>query len=150
MVDISNYLDPALVCFLDVVNRDEALRTMVDRIDSTGRLDNKEAFFQAIISREEIVTTGIGMGVAIPHAKLPSYNQFFICISIVKKGVDWKALDSAPVRLIFMIGGPDDRQTEYLQILSSLTSVLRDEERRKKMLLAETPQAVLDLLIKRQ
>lgn len=89
------------------------------------------------------------MAVAIPHAKLSSYNQFFICIAVLKRGVDWKALDSAPVRLIFMIGGPDDRQTEYLQILSGLTSALRDEERRKKMLTADTPQAVLDLLIKR-
>ncbi|MDP1835136.1 MAG: PTS sugar transporter subunit IIA [Chlamydiales bacterium] len=149
MVDISKYLDTALVCFLDVATRDEALRAMVERVQATGRLEDPEAFYQAIISREEIVTTGIGMGVAIPHAKLSSYNQFFICIAVLKRGVDWKALDSAPVRLIFMIGGPDDRQTEYLQILSGLTSALRDEERRKKMLTADTPQAVLDLLIKR-
>ncbi len=148
MIDISKYLEPGLVCFLDVNSRDEALNAMVDLVQARGKIDNKEAFYKAIINREEIVTTGIGMGVAIPHAKMPSYDQFFIAVAILKKGVDWKALDSAPVRLIFMIGGPDDKQSEYLQILSSLTAALRDEERRKKILTVDSPQAVLDLLIK--
>ncbi len=149
MVKISDYLDANLVCFLDVTTRDDALNAMVDRVYLTGRLENRQTFYDAIISREEIVTTGIGMGVAIPHAKLPSYNQFFIAVAVLKKGVDWQALDGAPVRLIFMIGGPDNKQTEYLQILSGLTSVLRDEERRKKILVADNPQAILDLLTKR-
>jgi len=72
-----------------------------------------------MLEREKIVSTGIGMGVAIPHAKLTSVEDFFIAIGILSKGVQWNALDGGPVRLIFMIGGPDDKQTAYLQILSS-------------------------------
>jgi len=146
MVDISKYLDSQLVCFLDVETRDETLQQLVNISHQQGRLENKEAFFNAIINREEIVTTGIGMGVAIPHAKLPSYDDFFITTAILKRGVDWKALDSAPVRLIFMIGGPDDKQTEYLQILSSLTFALKDEERRRQMLTADSAEMVISLL----
>ena len=146
MVDIAEYLDPKLVNFTTATSRDEALKGLVDLAHNHGLLDDKEAFFNALISREEIVTTGIGMGVAIPHAKLPSYDRFFIAICVLEKGVDWKALDQAPVRLIFMIGGPDDRQTEYLQILSGLTSALKDEERRINLLTAKGPEALIGLL----
>lgn len=146
MVDITHYLDEELVCFLQATTRDETLRSMVKRIHSKGYLQDSEEFYQAIINREEIVTTGIGMGVAIPHAKLASYEQFFICLGVLKNGVDWKALDNKPVRLIFMIGGPDNRQTEYLQILSSLTFALRNEEKRKKMLIADSPKNILSIL----
>jgi PTS system nitrogen regulatory IIA component len=86
------------------------------------------------------------MGVAIPHAKLTELNDFFIVIGIQsKKGLDWNALDKAPVRLIFMIGGPEDRQTEYLQILSLLTSAIRDVELRKKLLNARSSKEALEL-----
>jgi len=114
-VDIARYLDPQLVCFLDVETRDQALEQLVNLAHKYGKLESKEAFFNAIISREEIVTTGIGMGVAIPHAKLPSYDDFFITIAVLRHGVDWKALDSAPVRLIFMIGGPDGVPTNSIK-----------------------------------
>lgn len=138
-------MDANLVTFLNVATRDAALLAMVDTIEASGKLRNKETFYQAISEREKIVSTGIGMGVAIPHAKLSDYDDFFIAIGILQKGVDWNALDHTPVRLIFMIGGPDDKQTEYLQILSSLTLAIKDEERRKKMLTLNSPHAIIDL-----
>jgi len=142
---ISFYMDPKLVKFLKVETRDEALQQLVDLIFEQGKLTNKEIFYRAIIEREKVVSTGIGMGVAIPHAKLPSYDQFFIAIGVLQKPVSWHALDGAPVRLIFMIGGPDDKQTEYLQILSSLTQTIKDEERRKRLLTLQDPQAMIEL-----
>lgn len=145
MVKIARYLDPKRILFLDVHTRDEALHAMIDKLDSTGKLKDKNSFYEGIMDREKIVSTGIGMGVAIPHAKLPDYDDFFIAIGILHRGVDWHALDGVPVRLIFMIGGPDDKQTEYLQILSSLTAALKDEERRKKLLTLNSPDAIIDL-----
>jgi nitrogen PTS system EIIA component len=142
---IFRYLDAQLVLFLDVKTRDEALHAMIDKLHAVGKLKNKDAFFDAIMDREKIVSTGIGMGVAIPHAKLPDYDDFFIAVAILQKGVDWQALDGAAVRLVFMIGGPDDKQTEYLQILSGLTVALKDEERRKKMLTLNSPDAIIEL-----
>lgn len=144
-VTIAQYLDPSLVLFLDVDQRDEALRALVERLDQQGKLKNKEEFYNAILDRERIISTGIGMGVAVPHAKLPVYTTFFIAIGIHHKGIPWFSLDGIPVRLVFMIGGPDDKQTEYLQLLSRLTLALKDEERRKKMLQVKTPEAVIQL-----
>jgi PTS system nitrogen regulatory IIA component len=143
---ISDYLDSRLISFLDVETRDEAIDALIDLLEDAGELPDKSAFQKAIIQREKIVSTGIGMGVAVPHAKLKEYPDFFIAVGIQqKKGLDWNALDKAPVRLIFMIGGPDDKQTEYLQILSLLTSAIRDVELRKTLLNAQTPEEVAEL-----
>lgn len=144
-MQIYRYMDPNLVIFDNAGTRDEVLRNLVHQAFIAGKLNDEEAFFRAIIDREKIVSTGIGMGVAIPHAKLSSYDQFFIIIGVLQKAVDWDALDGAPVRLVFMIGGPDDKQTEYLQILSTLTQVIKDEERRKKLLTLHQPIAMIEL-----
>jgi len=143
---ISDYLDSRLIAFLDVETRDDAIDTLVDLLESEEYLPNKKAFAKAIFDREDLVSTGIGMGVAIPHAKLKEIDDFFIAIGIQKKkGLDWNALDKAPVRLIFMIGGPEDKQTEYLQILSLLTSAIRDMDLRKQLLHADEPEQVFAL-----
>lgn len=142
---ISKYLNPKLVLPLKVDDRDAALHALVDLLDSEGKLINKDSFYQAIVERERIVSTGIGMGVAVPHAKLSGYSTFFIAIGIHHKGIPWDALDGVPVRLVFMIGGPDDKQTEYLQLLSRLTLAIKDEERRKKMLQLSRPEDIIAL-----
>lgn len=147
MLDVSKYMSPQTIAFLDVSSRDEVLTAMVDMLDVAGQLKDRDHFLAAITEREKIVSTGIGMGVAIPHAKLSSYDDFFIAIAILQKGVEWQALDKAPVRLIFMIGGPDDKQTEYLQILSSLTYAIKDEERRKKILTLNSKEAIIRLFL---
>jgi nitrogen PTS system EIIA component len=145
MVKISKYIDRRNIVFLDVETREEAIKKLVDVFEANHRLKDKEAFYEAVCEREKIVSTGIGMGVAIPHAKLSSYNDFFIGIGILKKGVNWDAIDDAPVRLVFLIGGPDDKQTEYLQILSGLTLAVKDEERRKKIISLEYVDEILRL-----
>lgn len=143
---ISNYLDERLVLFLRVDSRDEALAQLVQALERAGKLKNARVFHEAILEREKIVSTGIGLGVAIPHAKLEGYDDFFIAIGIQeKKGIEWNALDGAPVRLIFMIGGPDNRQTGYLKILSDLTMAIKNEERRKKLLKTYDAKDVISL-----
>lgn len=144
-MQIAEYMSPELVVFLNTQTRDETLNQMVEVIDQAGKIPDRTSFFNAIIEREKIVSTGIGMGIALPHAKLPFYDHFFIAIGILQKPVDWDALDGAPVRLVFMIGGPDDKQTEYLQILSHLTRAIKDEDRRKKLLNLQNTDAIVEL-----
>ena len=143
---ILKYLDPQLVLFLQEDTRDAVLERLVDLLDKAGKLRDKTLFHQAILEREKIVSTGIGIGVAVPHAKQEGYEDFFIAIGIHKRqGIEWNAIDGAPVHLVFMIGGPDNRQTEYLKILSRLTVAIKDEDRRKKLLAATTPAQVIAL-----
>jgi PTS system nitrogen regulatory IIA component len=98
------------------------------------------------MDREKIVSTGIGLGVAIPHAKMAGYDDFFIAIGIQEgRGIEWYSLDGSHVHLIFMIGGPASRQTEYLNILSKLTLAIKDSERRQSLLKATSARQVIDL-----
>ncbi len=143
---ISDYLDSRLITFLTEETRDASIDTLIDRLDERGKLADKQAFRDAIFYREGLVSTGIGMGIAIPHAKMRNIKQFFIAVGIQQsKGIEWNALDKAPVRIIFMIGGPDDKQAEYLQILSMLTSAIKDVDLRKKLLKASSSQEVFEL-----
>jgi len=145
MLKIFNYLNKDLILFFNADSRDDALKIMIEKIAFAGKLKDEDTFFEALIERERIISTGIGMGVAIPHAKLDGYDDFFVAIGVLQRGVEWNSLDNAPVKLIFMVGGPDDKQTEYLQILSSLTMAIKDEERRKKMLTRNSPEAIIEI-----
>lgn len=145
LIKISNFFSPDLVIFLSTEQREETLELMVDLLDAKGKIENKKVFLNAIMEREKIVSTAIGMGVALPHAKISECKDFFIVIGIHPKGIAWDALDQVPVRIVCMIGGPDDEQTHYLQILSQLTMALKDEERRKKMLQLREPKDIITL-----
>jgi nitrogen PTS system EIIA component len=143
---IRNYLDASLIEFLDVSTRNEAIDALIDRLDHSGKLLNAQQFRKAIFDREELVSTGIGLGVAVPHAKLTGFPDFFIAVGIQqKKGIEWNSIDHAPVRLIFLIGGPDNRQIDYLKILSQLTVAIKDQSLRKELMIAKTPEDVLKL-----
>lgn len=141
---MTNYLDASLIKFLALQSKNEAIDSLIDLLDRSGKLFDKDFFRKAIYERENLVSTGIGMGVAIPHAKLKGFKDFFIAIGIQEnKGIEWDAIDKAPVRLIFMIGGPANRQSEYLKILSQLTVALRDQNLRKELMMATSPQEVI-------
>lgn len=145
-MSLIEYLDDRLVVFLDVQAQAEAIEALIEALDGAHKLKDKSAFHKAILDREKIVSTGIGLGVAIPHAKLGGYEEFFIAIGIQGgRGIEWNSLDGSQVHLIFMIGGPDNRQTEYLKILSRLTMAIKDPERRKALLKATSAKQVIDL-----
>jgi len=143
MIRISDYLDVNLVMLSDLDSRNDVMNAMINLLDSAGKLKDRKSFQRAIYERENLMSTGIGMGVAIPHAKLPGYEDFFIAVAVLQNGVDWKALDGALVRLVFMIGGPDNKQMEYLHILSNLTKVIKDEKTRKKVLTSNSKEAII-------
>ncbi len=145
-MDIVNYFESSLVEFLDVSTRNEAIDALIELMDATEKLPDRDDFRKAIFEREELISTGIGMGVAVPHAKLKGFKDFFIAVGIQqKKGIEWNAIDKAPVNFIFLIAGPDDRQAEYLKILSQLTALIKDQEVRKQLMNATSTDEVIDI-----
>ncbi|MCF7806508.1 MAG: PTS sugar transporter subunit IIA [Simkaniaceae bacterium] len=140
--------DPELITFIDEPkDQDHVLRILTDLLYENGKIHDPELFFDAILQREKIVSTGIGLGVAIPHAKLDIYSDFFIAVGILtKKGVDWNSIDHAPVRVVFLIGGPADRQNEYLHILSSITKKMRSGDIRNHLIMTKSREAAFQQL----
>ncbi|ANH78179.1 PTS sugar transporter subunit IIA [Candidatus Chlamydia sanziniae] len=145
---LSPLLSPRLIMFLNKHSRNEILQDLTDLVDCAGLLENKEAFFQALVHRENIMSTGIGMGVAIPHGKLENCSSFFIAVGIHPRGILWDAIDGALVRLIFLIGGPGNAQAEYLKLLSTLTLFLREDSCRQKLLQVKTIEEVMNIFVR--
>lgn len=146
MLDIVPYINENLILFLNSKNQKDALVSMIQAAVSENKILEQADFLTKVENREKIVSTGVGFGVAIPHAKMQGYDDFFIVLAILKTPIDWKAIDGHPVRIIFLIGGPDDKQNEYLQILSTVTHLVKEETFRKKLLTLNSPQAILSFL----
>jgi len=143
---ITDLLQADHIWFLNEETRDDALKKMSQNLSDISHIDNPDQVFEAIMHRENIVSTGIGMGVALPHAKHESYSEFFVGLGIQpEKGIDWDSIDGMPVRLIFMIAGPSDQQSDYLTILSHITHLVRDEELRKLLINAHCSQEVINV-----
>ena len=140
--------DPSLVLIIDEpASRDVVLDQLINRLDREGKLKDKQSFYEAVMHREKLVSTGIGLGVAIPHAKLPEYEDFFIAIAILKEsGVDWGAVDGGEVRIVFLIGGPEKRQADYLYILSKISEMMRSLQVREKLLRCHLSEDVIHTL----
>ncbi len=142
MVYLNEFIDKKRVTFLSGGSKMDVLERLIEASRDGDNITDYERFRQAVLEREEIVSTGIGQGVALPHVKCPYVSRFFITVGIVPKGVDWDSLDGKPVRLVFLIGGPENHH-HYLQILAKLTLLIRNEERREALIGAADADAVL-------
>ena len=120
-----------------------AIAQLVELHDSVGNLNDKEAFREAIIARENQGTTAVGEGIAIPHAKTAATKRASLAAMTAPAGVDYGAPDGAPSTLLFMIAAPDDGGDVHLEVLSRLMTILMDLDFRAQLMAAETPEAFL-------
>lgn len=111
-------------------NKNEALRELVHLLSNeTEEVLDEEGLFDAILDREEILSTGIGFGLAIPHAKISSVKNFALALGFSESGIDFGSLDDKPVHIMVMIIGPDHQQQDYLKLLARITKFLKAEKR---------------------
>lgn len=108
-------------------DKKEALDKMIDLMTASGKIKDKEAYRKGVYAREEEGTTGIGEGIAIPHAKSSAVSRPGLAAMVVKNGVDFDSLDGAPAELIFLIAAPDTKENVHLDVLSKLSVLLMDE-----------------------
>lgn len=147
-MDITQYLSKECILVIkDTKDRGRVLELLIEAAHAAGKVKDKLRFAEAVAARELIVSTGIGLGVAVPHAKLKTLDSFFIAVGIVKQGVDWEAIDGKPVHIVFLIGGPEDNQKEYLHILAKIVQIVKSEEKRERLRNAQNSEEVLSLLL---
>lgn len=143
---LESALNPKYIFFLDQENQLDVLNALVLKAQEAGAVSDAESFLESVLEREKIVSTAVGSGVAVPHAKIEDLDDFTLILGVLSRGVDWDAHDNIPVRLVFLIAGPDDRQMEYLQLLSGITKRIRSESRRTMLLRAQEPEEVIRIL----
>ncbi|PLS17105.1 PTS fructose transporter subunit IIABC [Bacillus sp. M6-12] len=123
--------------------KNEVIDELVNKLDKSGRLNDREGYKKAILAREEQSTTGIGEGIAIPHAKTSAVKTPAIAFGRSVAGVDYESLDGQPAQLVFMIAASEGANNAHLETLSRLSSLLMDGGFREKLLMAETIEEVI-------
>jgi len=124
----------------------DAINQLVATLYSAGKLTDKDTYKQAILKREEQSTTGIGEGIAIPHAKTSAVKSPAIAFGRSISGVDYESLDGQPANLFFMIAAPDGANNTHLEALSRLSTLLLKEEVRSKLLNATSKQDIISII----
>ncbi|MGX6445646.1 PTS fructose transporter subunit IIABC [Neobacillus sp. K501] len=124
----------------------DAIEELVSVLDAAGKLTNRSEFKKAILKREEQSTTGIGEGIAIPHAKTSAVKQAAIAFGRSKAGVNYESLDGQPSHLFFMIAAPEGANNTHLEALSRLSTILLKEEVRNQLLAAASANEVLKII----
>ncbi len=122
----------------EVHSKKEALDTLVDLMDASGKLNDIETYRKGVYAREEEGSTGIGEGIAIPHCKSAAVNQAGLAAMVASKGVEFDSLDGEPANLFFLIAAPDTADNVHLDVLSHLSVLLMDPDFTGKLREAET------------
>jgi mannitol/fructose-specific phosphotransferase system IIA component (Ntr-type) len=119
----------AILAKLDAVDKEGAIREMVQSLCKAGKVDNEEyeSIVKAILKREELGSTGIGRGVAVPHTKHPCVDRLVGSVAVSPQGVDFASLDGEVVHLFFLLISPPDRPGDHLRALENISRQLRDD-----------------------
>ncbi len=148
MHDLSGMIAEDRIVDLRAETKDEALRELSDLMARSSAVLNAEALLNAILEREKTLSTGVGIGVAVPHAMIPEVNDFVIAIGRSHKGIDFDALDEKPVHIIVMIAASDRHpRGEYLKVLARLMQKLRNKDFRRKVMFAHRPAEIRDAFL---
>ena len=146
---IEDLLSPDLMIMdLKATTQEEAIKEMADLEVKQGVVNNEEEFIKSIWAREKESTTGIGEGIAMPHARNKYINRAAVLFSKSPKGIDYKALDGQPVHLFFMITAPAGADNTHLQALAKLSSLLINPDVVNALKAATTPEEVIDIFKK--
>ncbi|KRK91943.1 PTS fructose transporter subunit IIABC [Companilactobacillus futsaii] len=138
-------LKDAMIMDLKATNKEDAIEEMVDKYYQVGVIDDKELYKADILKREAQTSTGIGDGIAMPHARDKAVKRATVLFAKSNAGIDYKSLDGQPAYLFFMIAAPDGADNLHLQALAALSSLLINPELVKNLKAAKTPDNVQDL-----
>jgi mannitol/fructose-specific phosphotransferase system IIA component (Ntr-type) len=140
---------PELVKIVDgFESKFQCLKFLTTSLEESSCLSFPDRFLQAVRGREDIMSTGIGKGVAIPHARDLTVTCMKIAVCLIREPLEFESVDSLPVQLVFMIAIPQSSNKEYMQILRSLSEYLRQDENRNKIIKAKDEMELYNEVIK--
>jgi PTS system nitrogen regulatory IIA component len=131
---------------LPATTPEDVLRTFADRLADAGIIGDgrrdADELFRRLREREQLSSTGIGSGIALPHCKMPGLRQAVVAVGLAPQGVDFGAADGQPVRVFFVVVSPEDSPAEHLRVLASISRWLRSGHHAERLLELHDPQAV--------
>jgi PTS system nitrogen regulatory IIA component len=144
---IENLTRPELIFpALEADDREDVLRTFAEQLAEQEVVDDAGELFRKLLEREQLGSTGIGSGVAIPHCKLDHLSEAVLAIGISRKGVEFGAMDAEPVRLFFLLVSPTDSPAIHLQVLAAISKWIKTDRHVPRMLKLKDRGAIYHML----
>lgn len=149
IVQVKNILSPERIVFLNHQTKHDTLVQLAQNLATAPQIKDARELEEEILKREELMSTAIGRGIAIPHVRLASVTDLVMSVGISRQDIiDFQTIDDSPVKLIFMIAAAYNQHSYYLQTLSYFSTKLKNNELREALLNAEDAMTVYNLLIK--
>lgn len=131
---------------LEATEKKAAIDELVDLLAENGKVKNPEAIKKSVWEREQTKSTGIGLGLAIPHGKAPQEENIAMAIGSLAEPIEFGSVDKKPVRLIVLIVSPPGKTTDHIQVLARISRVMTDDEFRNNVYNAESAQELYELI----
>lgn len=146
MIKILDLLNENNIVVSDSKSYNDVIETLLGLVKPSPNIGDYDSFCKAITDREKIVSTGIGLGLAVPHARHNSVKDFVASVILLKNGTEWRSIDDKPVTFAILIGSPDDSHKQYLNLLSQIVLFWKDGRQRERVLAANTPNEILEIM----
>ncbi len=146
MVQLSDLLAPERVLLLEAEDKKTLLGRLAEVLSRSVAGLEREELMDVLLARESIMSTGIGLGIAVPHARLKSVERPILAVGISRQGVAYDSLDDKPVHIVVMIVVPAESQKQYLRILARVTLLLKNAKLRARLLDAKDAEEVFQIL----
>ncbi|MDA8411730.1 MAG: PTS sugar transporter subunit IIA [Treponema sp.] len=147
VVQVQNIISPDRILILSHAKKRDALVALAENLATAPQIKNRQELLAEILRREELMSTAIGRGIAIPHVRLSSVTDLVVSVGISRCDIiDFQSLDDVPVRLLFMIAAAYNQHAYYLQTLSFFSSRLKATELREGLMGAASPDAAYAIL----
>lgn len=131
---------------MDATNKDEAMTELVNILFSAGKIENVETTLSSVWERENQGSTGLGQGIAIPHAKVDGIESIKIAIGIAPEGIDFDALDGELSQIFFLLIGSPDQPSLHVEALTEIASLVKSAASRRLLLAAESAEEVVEII----
>ncbi len=144
---MGSILREATVVDLQARTKEDALKELVDILAARPEVTDRKDLLEHIMEREQVISTGIGIGLAMPHVKIPSVTDFVLAIGRSSRGIEFDSLDGQPVHIVAMLCSNDSQSGEFLKVLAQLVLKLKDKALRQQVMLKPAPEDARQVLI---
>jgi PTS system nitrogen regulatory IIA component len=127
-------------------NKKDAIKELVEVLFKSGKVKDKKKMIQTLMEREELGSTGIGQGIAIPHGKSDTVSDLAAAFGVSTEGVTFDSLDGEPVNIFFLLVAPEGAAGAHLKALARISSLLKDKYFRKSLLAAQSAEEVIKII----
>ena len=144
-MNISTLLDRSTIAKgLDVDDKKDLINRVIDLLESKVSMEQLENTRKSVFTREDIMSTGVGKQLAIPHGKCESIDEIFASFAVLDESVEFDSIDKQPVNMVFLLVGPEDKSSQHIKLLSRISRLMNSGTFRDKLMQCDNPDEIFE------